>query len=923
MKEVSFGFLGSVTLVLLVEWIPGYADGVEQDCWSQESKICVPSNSSTCFGSPFPYSFIPEDAELGLLESWTYLKRIPKCWSSLRPLLCSLYAPECSPITNKTLGVPKALCKALKGPCRALKQEYLPLSLQSQWDRAFMCRGKSFCEREIAGGTRDILKFPESHEGVCYKPLVRAQNPANYFKFIDGCGLQCFPPDKTPEQYGKIQSLIGIGVLAALSTSSFATATLILDWKSSSYPNRIIFYINLCGLLFISGWGLPFLQGDNSFVCNPDNTRRVQEPGEGQDLACVALFVLIYYFGLSSALWYAILTFSWNSLFSSMGLLSAMSQREILLKRTPYFHMIAWSVPAVLAIAIISLNGVEGDPLTGICFVSKSSPSFYFGFVIAPIAGICVISTFFVVSSVKSLVLAEKSAIEIAGISARSRRIRSTTVKIVIYSCIYFTCFFITVFSSVWIFSGYEEERNEAILKMYLGGEEFHKPLKYSEIVILPTFLSVIASASWVWNKNTFKSWRKFFRRRFNSSEERMKDIKVRKHELITQAFAKRKDLALEGRLSLTFESSRFDPVGVGNPSHFDDRGGVSSGDFSSTWAAALPRLVQRRGALVGGELINPQQQRRSSLDSEVSSVNRSRFSWMESRRQSFESQASSVPAFDMDRLQAIYDQAISSSKKRPKKRSKKRKLIFSSSSRPESRMSSRRNSIGSSSFVCAKESSSATVITLDPRKLMDTRHSSKRFISSPKEFFELKEKLKVLQTSSVDLDDSSKKMGNVTGTTTILSGGEEEEEGRERRTVSIQTSFTDLSGLTQVVHKSELGTQTTPPPGASDSSSQTIPHPIEPVVIQITDEHESSSFPSSAGGTGSGDGSGNQYELFLKEDKHEHRGPPLHNRGRRGAIIETSFKHLKDDLELYRLSSGVISRPLPASPLIDTSSTS
>ncbi|CAB4063830.1 SMO [Lepeophtheirus salmonis] len=863
MKEVSFGFLGSVTLVLLVEWIPGYADGVEQDCWSQESKICVPSNSSTCFGSPFPYSFIPEDAELGLFGVMDIFEADPEML---------------------TLGVPKALCKALKGPCRALKQEYLPLSLQSQWDRAFMCRGKSFCEREIAGGTRDILKFPESHEG-------------------------CFPPDKTPEQYGKIQSLIGIGVLAALSTSSFATATLILDWKSSSYPNRIIFYINLCGLLFISGWGLPFLQGDNSFVCNPDNTRRVQEPGEGQDLACVALFVLIYYFGLSSALWYAILTFSWNSLFSSMGLLSAMSQREILLKRTPYFHMIAWSVPAVLAIAIISLNGVEGDPLTGICFVSKSSPSFYFGFVIAPIAGICVISTFFVVSSVKSLVLAEKSAIEIAGISARSRRIRSTTVKIVIYSCIYFTCFFITVFSSVWIFSGYEEERNEAILKMYLGGEEFHKPLKYSEIVILPTFLSVIASASWVWNKNTFKSWRKFFRRRFNSSEERMKD--------------KKKDLALEGRLSLTFESSRFDPVGVGNPSHFDDRGGVSSGDFSSTWAAALPRLVQRRGALVGGELINPQQQRRSSLDSEVSSVNRSRFSWMESRRQSFESQASSVPAFDMDRLQAIYDQAISSSKKRPKKRSKKRKLIFSSSSRPESRMSSRRNSIGSSSFVCAKESSSATVITLDPRKLMDTRHSSKRFISSPKEFFELKEKLKVLQTSSVDLDDSSKKMGNVTGTTTILSGGEEEEEGRERRTVSIQTSFTDLSGLTQVVHKSELGTQTTPPPGASDSSSQTIPHPIEPVVIQITDEHESSSFPSSAGGTGSGDGSGNQYELFLKEDKHEHRGPPLHNRGRRGAIIETSFKHLKDDLELYRLSSGVISRPLPASPLIDTSSTS
>ncbi|QQP42354.1 Protein smoothenedlike, partial [Caligus rogercresseyi] len=484
---------------------------------------------------PLPLRLHTSSAELGLLESWAYLKRIPKCWSSLKPLLCALNAPQCSNTQEASLRVPKALCRALRGPCRGLRSKYLPLSLQARWDATFNCSG------DLTASVRSVARTSSSSTSRKKKASASSlsfqhNTPLTTSSPSTDADSNAFHPirpgaiweNQVPHRFWRPGLLAHLALCHGNALSRLEGILLL--------PQSHHFYMNLCSLLFISGWGLQFLQGEDSIVCNPDGTRRVLEPGEGQDLSCVAVFVLVYYFGLASALWYTVLAYSWDALFSSMGHLSAMSQRDLLLKRTPYFHMISWSIPAILSIAIISLNGVEGDPLTGICFVSKRSPPFYYGFVIAPLGIIALVSSFFVCKEV---------AIEISGVSGRSRRIRATTIKILLYASLYLACFLIAMSSAHWI--GYEEKRDEAILNMYLDRHSSR-------------FISVIASASWVWNKNTFKSWRKFFRRRFNASEERMKDIKVRKHELITQAFAKRKDLAAEGRLSLTFESSRFDP---------------------------------------------------------------------------------------------------------------------------------------------------------------------------------------------------------------------------------------------------------------------------------------------------------------------------------------------------------------------------
>lgn len=65
----------------------------------------------------------------------------------------------------------------------------------------------------------------------------------------------------------------------------------------------------------------------------------------------------------------------------------------------------------------------------------------------------------------------------------------------------------------------------------------------------------------------------------------------------------------------------------------------MASQDFSSTWAAALPKLVTRRGALVGSTTGSVSSNRRNSVDSEISYS--FRCVSMESRRDSLDSQIS------------------------------------------------------------------------------------------------------------------------------------------------------------------------------------------------------------------------------------------------------------------------------------------
>lgn len=148
-------------------------------------------------------------------------------------------------------------------------------------------------------------------------------------------------------------------------------------------------------------------------------------------------------------------------------------------------------------------------------------------------------------------------------------------------------------------------------------------------------------------------------------SHESEEPIKLKKHKVIAQAFAKRKMFNNAGRLSISFHNTHEDPVGL----NFD-LNSVASQDFSSTWAAALPKLVTRRGALVGGSISST---RRNSTDSQYSFSLR-RVS-IESRRNSCDSQfAYSFSEMKADfKTSRVVNKSSSKRRKKPPERARKR----------------------------------------------------------------------------------------------------------------------------------------------------------------------------------------------------------------------------------------------------------
>jgi len=118
-----------------------------------------------------------------------------------------------------------------------------------------------------------------------------------------------------------------------------------------------------------------------------------------------------------------------------------------------------------------------------------------------------------------------------------------------------------------------------------------------------------------------------------------IEEVKMPKHKVIAQTWAKRKDFEDKGRLSITLYNTHTDPVGL----NFDvnDLNSSETNDISSTWAAYLPQCVKRRMALTVPVTGNSSSQgpRKNSLDSEFSvSV---RHVSVESRRNSVDSQVS------------------------------------------------------------------------------------------------------------------------------------------------------------------------------------------------------------------------------------------------------------------------------------------
>ncbi|XP_012278979.1 protein smoothened [Orussus abietinus] len=596
---------------------------------------CIQMHHNSCMGTQLPYTtttldLIPEamtqeqvKEKLHLLQG---LRHIPKCWAVVQPLLCSLFMPKCM---NDTVELPsQEMCKLVLGPCRILFNHTL-------WPNFIKCENSKLFPRLCKNDIREI-KFNTT--GKCLKPLVPTDNALSIFEGVEGCGTQCSDPLFTLDEQKQIHSFIAWAAVICGLFNLFTVVTFLIDWRSANkYPALVIFYINCCFVVSCVGWMVQFSPGSREvIVCRKDGTLKMSEPS-GENLSCVVVFILVYYSLMAAMVWFVILTYAWHMSFQALGKI-----QDRIDKKGAYFHLIAWCLPLVLTVTIMALGEIDGNSVTGICFVGYTNHVVRAWFLLGPVSAFVVVGGYFLSRGLITLIRLKISSQEIISERASSK-IRETIVRMGLFSIFAFAAVVITFYCHIYEFQHSWEWKQSfrnymicSITTKYADDSECKMEWRPSvaklQLHLLSPFFAGILMSSWVWTGSTVDTWTRFIRRTFNREAD--EPIKLKKHKVIAQAFAKRKTFNNAGRLSISFYNTHEDPVGL----NFDLNSAASQ-DFSSTWAAALPKLVTRRGALVGGTTGSVSSNRRNSVDSEISfSVRRVS---VESRRNSLDSQIS------------------------------------------------------------------------------------------------------------------------------------------------------------------------------------------------------------------------------------------------------------------------------------------
>lgn len=89
--------------------------------------------------------------------------------------------------------------------------------------------------------------------------------------------------------------------------------------------------------------------------------------------------MVLYFFTMAGSVWWVILTITW---FLAAG---PKWSCEAIEKKAVWFHSVAWGIPGALTVMLLALNKVEGDNISGVCFVGLYDLDTLRYFVLAPL----------------------------------------------------------------------------------------------------------------------------------------------------------------------------------------------------------------------------------------------------------------------------------------------------------------------------------------------------------------------------------------------------------------------------------------------------------------------------------------------------------------------------------------------------------
>ena len=144
--------------------------------------------------------------------------------------------------------------------------------------------------------------------------------------------------------------------------------------------------------------------------------------------------------------WFVILTYAWHMCFQALGKI-----QDRIDKKSSYFHMLAWCLPIILTVILMSLGEIDGNHTTGICFVGYVNHTIRAWFLLGPISIVILVGGYFLTRGLITLTLLKITSKEIISEFA-SAKIRETIIRMGLFSALTLFAVIITFYCHIYDF---------------------------------------------------------------------------------------------------------------------------------------------------------------------------------------------------------------------------------------------------------------------------------------------------------------------------------------------------------------------------------------------------------------------------------------------------------------------------------------
>ena len=561
-------FVGVYGLVVLGLAWPCAAQSQEDAGLSvPEHGFCQPISIPLCTDIAYNQTILPnllghtnqEDAGLEVHQFYPLVK--VQCSADLKFFLCSMYAPVCT-VLEQAIPPCRSLCGRARHGCEALMNKF-----GFQWPERLRCEnfpvhgageicvgqnttdaeghGGGASSSDAGGGSSSSSSFPggapalppgavtlpprhgPAHNAAGFSCPLQLQVPPYLgygFLGAEDCGAPCEPGRPGGLMYFREEELrfgkLWVGVWAGLCCVStlFTVLTYLVDMKRFRYPERPIIFLSGCYFMVATVYAAGYFLDDRA-VCTDrfreDGYRTVAQGTKRE--GCTILFMVLYFFGMASSLWWVVLSLTW---FLSAGMKWG---HEAIEAHSQYFHLAAWAVPAVKTITVLAMGRVDGDLLTGVCYVGVQDVGALRGFVLAPLFVYLFVGTSFLLAGFVSL-FRIRTIMKHDG--TKTEKLERLMVRIGVFSVLYtvpatvvIACYFYEqAFRPHWETTWRQQTcKRLAVPCPRHDAAAAAAPLRPDFAVFMIKYLMTmivgITSGFWIWSGKTLQSWRRFYRR--------------------------------------------------------------------------------------------------------------------------------------------------------------------------------------------------------------------------------------------------------------------------------------------------------------------------------------------------------------------------------------------------------------------------